>query len=179
MGVQECGNIRCEWLHSYNLRVLREKLHETNVTEHGGQTITLALYNIHYLWEKMRDTKPSCELRTDLMMAESEESKVRYFQLFDQSFRNFDGYSTTHTSSMVPRVYIEAVLNDSHFLPLNNFSSLIKAASYVASDCHKRDTANANRDSVVHEIRFNGFRVDGDNLHKRLEFISDNNVTYS
>jgi hypothetical protein len=126
------------------------------------RTITVSLYNIHYLWEKMRDTKPSyCELNTDLMMAESEETKVRYAQLFDASFKNFDGFSTTHTSSSVPRVYIEAVLNDSHFLPINNFSSLVKAASYVASDCHRRDTANANRDSVVHQIRMNGFRVDG------------------
>jgi hypothetical protein len=31
----------------------------------------------------------------------------------------------------------------------------------VASDCHKRDSANANRDSVVGEIRRVGFRVDG------------------
>jgi hypothetical protein len=125
-------------------------------------TTTLSLYNIHYWWEKHRDTKPAlCELRTSLTMAESEESKVRYFQLFDQSFRNFDGYSSTHTSSNVPRVYIEAFLNKSNFLPISNFSSLIKGASYIASDCHKRDSANANRDSVVYQIRQEGLRVDG------------------
>jgi hypothetical protein len=122
----------------------------------------VALYNIHYLWEKFRDTKPAaCELNTELMMAESEETRIRYAQLFDQSFKNFDGYSTTHTSSHVPRVYIEAVLNDTHFLSLRNFSSLVKGGSYVASDCHRRDSANLNRDSVVHQIRLNGFRVDG------------------
>ena len=161
-GLQECGNIRCEWFHSSNTKHLRENFLHTNISEHGMHTITVALYNIHYLWEKIRDTKPAaCELNTELMMAESEETRIRYAQLFDQSFKNFDGYSTTHTSSHVPRVYIEAVLNDTRFLPLRNFSSLLKGGSYVASDCHRRDSANLNRDSVVHQIRLNGFRVDG------------------
>ena len=161
-GLQDCGNIRCEWFHSSNTKHLRENFLHTNVSEHGMHTITVALYNIHYLWEKVRDTKPAaCELNTELMMAESEETRIRYAQLFDQSFKNFDGYSTTHTSSHVPRVYIEAILNDTRFLPLRNFSSLVKGGSYVASDCHRRDSANLNRDSVVHQIRLNGFRVDG------------------
>ena len=161
-GLQSCGNIRCEWFYSDHLKHLRDNLYETNLTEHGIPTTTLSLYNIHYWWEKTRDTKPAiCELRTNLTMAETEESKIRYFQLFDQSFKHFDGYSSTHTSSAVPRVYIEAFLNNSQFLPMRNFTSMIKGGSYVASDCHKRDTANANRDSYVHMIRMNDFRVDG------------------
>ena len=40
-------------------------------------------------------------------------------------------------------------------------SSLLRAGSYVASDCHKRDSANANRDSVVQYLRWYDFRVDG------------------
>jgi hypothetical protein len=31
----------------------------------------------------------------------------------------------------------------------------------VASDCHKRDGANANRDGIVQLLRTEGFRVDG------------------
>jgi hypothetical protein len=31
----------------------------------------------------------------------------------------------------------------------------------VASDCHKSDNANANRDGVVQRLRDEGFRVDG------------------
>lgn len=33
-----------------------------------------------------------CELKTNLTMVETEESKVRYYQLFDQSFKHYDGY---------------------------------------------------------------------------------------
>lgn len=43
----------------------------------------------------------------------------------------------------------------------SNFSAQIKGASYVASDCHKRDGANANRDGIVQLLRNEGFRVDG------------------
>jgi hypothetical protein len=42
-----------------------------------------------------------------------------------------------------------------------NFSSQIKAASYVASECHKRDGANAKRDEIVAQLRQAGLRVDG------------------
>lgn len=94
-------------------------------------------------------------------MTETEESKIRYGYLFDQGYKNFDGYSSTSPDAAVQRVYIETFLNASHFLPLRNFSSLIKGASYVASDCHRHDSANADRDNVVRYIRDEGFRVDG------------------
>jgi hypothetical protein len=58
-------------------------------------------------------------------------------------------------------VYIEAFLNESDFLPTKNFSSLIKGGSYVASDCHRRDSANSNRDQIIQLIRNEGFRIDG------------------
>jgi hypothetical protein len=125
-------------------------------------TTTLSLYNLHYLWEKRRDTKPAiCDLNTDLTMCESEESKVRFAMLFDQSFKHFDGYSTTAPTADVQRVYVESFLNASTFLPIKPFSALVKGASYIASDCHKRDAANANRDNVVHQVRLLEFRVDG------------------
>jgi hypothetical protein len=81
--------------------------------------------------------------------------------VIDQSFKNYDGYSSTHPNSAVQRIYKDALFNVSDLLPLNHFSSLIKAASYVASDCHKRDSANAKRDEIVQQIRQLGFRVDG------------------
>ena len=103
-----------------------------------------------------------CHLPTHLTMAESEESYVRYNHLFEPSFKNFDGTSTTHPQASVQRVYGDAFINASHFLPVvYNYSSLVKGASYVASDCHRRDSANANRDHIVQLIRDNGFRVDG------------------
>lgn len=162
VGLQECGNIACDWTYSDHMKHLRDNLYMTDKTFQGLETITLSLYNIHSWWERTRDTKPAfCELHTNLTMAETEESKIRYFQLFDQSFLNFDGYSSTSPAADVQRVYFEAFLNRSDFLPAKNFSSMIKGASYVASDCHRRDSANANRDGVVQQIRDAGFRVDG------------------
>eukprot|EP00606_Chrysophyceae_sp_TOSAG23-5_P000733 GSChrysophyteH2.ASY1.ANO1.153.1 assembled CDS len=128
-----------------------------------NNSISVGLYNIHSLWEKKRDHYPSsCELRTNLSIAESEESSVRYGHLFTPSFKNFDGYSTISPHAHIQRVYRESMMSTTDFIePVKNFSSLIKGASYVASDCHGRDAANANRDSVVIDIRNAGFRVDG------------------
>ena len=33
--------------------------------------------------------------------------------------------------------------------------------SKVARDCHQRDSANANRDGVIRDIRQAGFRIEG------------------
>ena len=162
IGMQDCGDIACEWLHAEHIKHLRDNLYFTPSAFEGLDTITVSLYNIHAWWERARDTKPAyCELTTNLTIAETEESKVRYHQLFDQSFKHFDGYSSTSPSAPVQRVYIEAYLNSSIFFKARNSSNLIKGASYVASDCHRRDSANADRDTVVQRIRDQGFRVDG------------------
>lgn len=160
-GLQDCGDIACDWTHSEHIKQLRDNLYFTKDRD-GIPTVSLSLYNIHSLWERIRVTHPlHCELKTNLTMAETEESKVRYGYLFDQAFHNFDGYSSTSPNSAVQRVYAETFLQNSSFLVMRNFSSLIKGASYVASDCHRHDSANADRDSVVHKIREHGFRVDG------------------
>lgn len=158
-GDYECGRIGCHWTSSDHIKNLRQRFVETEISPHG---ISLSLYNIHSLWERSREHRPAiCELHTNITMAETEESRIRYNHLFEPSFRNFDGYSSTHPSSNVQRIYSESWLNASDFVPLQNFSSMIKGAAYVASDCHRRDSANANRDSVVFSIRQGGFRVDG------------------
>jgi hypothetical protein len=160
-GLQDCGDIACDWTHSEHIKQLKDNLYFTEPRD-GLETLSLSLYNLHSLWERARITHPMhCELKTNLTMTETEESKVRYGYLFDQGFQNFDGYSSTSPDSAVQRVYAEAHLQNSSFLPARNFSSLIKGASYVASDCHRHDSANADRDSVVHRIREAGFRIDG------------------
>ena len=128
-----------------------------------NNTISVGVYNIHSLWEKKRDHYPAvCELRTNISIAELEESAVRYGHLFTPSFKNFDAYSTVSPQAHIQRIYRESMMNQSDFVnPIKNFTSLIKGASYVASDCHSRDSANANRDNVVLSIRAEGFRVDG------------------
>lgn len=166
-GLIDCddSNIQCIWTHSDHLRILKQKWYDTSLEmKSHSNVITLSLYNIHSWYEKTRSNHPAvCELHTNLTMAESEESKIRYGHLFNPSFPNFDGTSTTNPASNVQRVYTEAFLYDVNAsIPLKyNFSSLVKGASYVASDCHRRDSANSNRDTVVHLIREAGFRIDG------------------
>jgi hypothetical protein len=163
----DCGeHLTCEWMFADSIKALRSgfdhniSLH-TNNNAYDNGTITVSLYNIHSWWEKQRDHRPAiCELPTNLTMAESEESRTR-FPGFEQSFKNFDGFSTTHPTSHVQRVYLEAYLNETEFLPAKPFKELVKAAAYVASDCHRRDNANANRDGVVRALKDNGLRVDG------------------
>lgn len=151
-------NVSCWWYHSAHMNLLSE-VFQNNRT---SSDVSLSLYNMHYLWAKKRDAKPQvCELNTTLTMSESEESNTRFKQLFEQSSGAYDGSSTTSPTSSVQRVYEEAHMNTADFFPLKNFTSLIKGASYIASDCHRWDTANSRRDNVVHDIRRNGLRVDG------------------
>jgi hypothetical protein len=158
-GDQQCGpHIHCEWVHADHLHGLTFAFESSEKTPRKdieySKAVTLSLYNIHSWWERTRTHAPKpCELRTNLTMAESEESRIRYNHLFEPSFKHYDGFSTTHPQSSVQRVYVDAFLNASHFLPtMHNFSDLIKAASYVASDCHRRDGANSNRDGVVRRM---------------------------
>jgi len=164
-------NIKCNWAYSDHLKVLRQKwLNDVNTTRHYNNVnsnekfVTVGVYNIHSWWERHRDPHPAyCDLYTNLTLAESQESRVRYSGLFDATFKFYDGYSTTHPESNIPRVYIDAYINKTNFLseePLKH-SQLIKGGSYIASDCHKRDNANANRDTVVALLRLGGLRIDG------------------
>ena len=199
-GIKRCElsgqNISCELFSSGNMTELQKELLQFK-KEQVGNAISVALYNIHSLKETFRPryAQPVCDLRTNLTFATSEESMMRFRDLFNHSFDNFDGYSTAHPSSSVQRIYEEAYMMSivgssgldglpSTFthpkLPTNsnlnettvrltltqvnkphNFSILIKAASYIASECHTRDFANARRDIVVQQIRNEGFRVDG------------------
>ena len=52
------------------------------------------------------------------------------------------GHSTIAPTASIPRIYPSAYLNASQFLELRPFSTLIKGAAYVASDCHRRDTGS-------------------------------------
>jgi hypothetical protein len=184
-GVQKCynPNMHCEWTWAEHLNRLR--VEHNNYLKRGSfdmsdptpilplnenkhekisinNSVSLGLYNIHSLWEKKRDHYPAvCELKTNLNVAESEESSIRYSHLFNPSFKNFDGYSTISPKANIQRIYLQAMMNTSDMINLKPFSKLIKGGSYVASDCHARDSANANRDNVVRDIRTNGLRVDG------------------
>jgi hypothetical protein len=154
---------------------------EYSVRQRNGTT--LALYNTHSLWEKFRVCYPiNCDWQTDLTMATSEESHIRFKYQFDRMFQNFDGNSTTHPYSTIQRINNEATMKNGILgqslineiiasrsnlrtedkdIKKCNFSSQIKGASYVASECHKRDGANANRDNIVARLRQAGLRVDG------------------
>jgi hypothetical protein len=122
-----------------------QQQHHDNNHYHHHQLpmITLSLYNIHSWWEHTRNVLPaSCDLHTNLTIFETEESKIRYQQLFEQSYQHYDGYSSTSPDSNIQRVYNEAYLKNSTFLKLNKYDMMIKGASYVASDCHKHDSVN-------------------------------------
>ena len=71
------------------------------------------------------------------------------------------GISTTNPISDIQRIYREAYLNTSDFLPSPKFSQLIHGASYVSSHCISPNHINSNRDFIVIELRKYGLRIDG------------------
>ena len=149
--------IFCEWIDHGNQTYLKRLWKET-----VKSTITVALYNIHTLWESDHVLYPTnCEWPTNLTMVSSEESHKRCSRLFNASFGNFDGNSTTHSSSTVQRIYDSAYLhgfhvNDTHYRPK------FQAASFIATSCHDESLPNvAPREKIVLQLRRAGIRVDG------------------
>lgn len=121
--------------------------------EPDREYLTVSLYNIH-TWSSLSKWphKPDpCTLPTNLTMAESEESSIRFAKLFQGSFKFFDGSSTTSPFSSVQRTYFSG-LNSSQLLPAKPFETLIKGASFVASTCH-RGGGSTKRVSVVKELQ--------------------------
>jgi len=124
-----------------------------------ARIVTVSLYNIH-TWSTL-SPKPhspnSSKLRTTLTMAESEESHNRFNKLFTASFPHFDGYSTTHPQSTVPRTYFRG-WDNVKFLPLQPFKSLIKGGTFVASTCHRAGDGLRRMNLVKELMQF--FRID-------------------
>ena len=143
-GDKKCTNsaIHCNWIHDGNVTALKEYYHDFILNSYDPNTITVAVYNIHSLWEKFRVRHPiNCEWRTNFTLATSEESTSRFGDLFHSFFHNFDGNSTTNPDSSVQRIYAESYLgsNEEGIKPnlefydrAINFSALIKGASFVA-----------------------------------------------
>lgn len=97
-GDQNCPNIQCIWTQSGNLKDLKEK--HSSISKNS---ITIALYHIHSLWSNLKSRTPlNCDWKTNYTFAASEESGVRYRDLFSH-FSNFDGYTTNHPNATVQR----------------------------------------------------------------------------
>ena len=178
-GEQSCstGNVICDWNYSGNFTELTNNFrdHISTYKDDSGDNITVSVYNIHSLWQKLRmDYPPNCSLRTDLSLACSDESVKHpsHSDLFSRSFPNFDGHSTTSPTSSIQKYYEDAYLNETILSfhskhSMKSYRDLIKAGSYVATSCHSRDGSISKRDQIVISLRAHGFRVDG--LGKRAE----------
>jgi len=161
--------VRCEWHYHDNQSHFKALWNDpVHVERRRRATATVALYNIHSLWERHRVRYPlNCAWPTNLTLASSEESHARFHGLFNASFGNFDGSSTTHPASSVQRIYDAAYLDGYHPLPLplpssdlgSNGTAQFPAASFIASVCHKGP--HAYREKLVAELRHAGVRVDG------------------
>lgn len=128
----------------------RKQLSAIDAADHS---VIVAMYHIHS-WGAV-STWPhapnNCLLPAHYSMAESEESHGRFHKLFGASFATFDGNSTTHPHSSVPRTYFSG-LNASEFLQPKPFTELINGASFVASTCH-RGEGTTKRLGVVMQMQ--------------------------
>ena len=137
-GDQKCPNMRCEWSQSDNLHHLEDK-YKFFVSGSSSPKVTAAVYNIHSLWKKYAARVPlNCAWKTNITLATSEESTIRYHHLFNMTFPNFNGFSTNHPSSAIQRIHVGALLKPSDFREnMHNFSYLIKAGSYGMLICDR------------------------------------------
>ena len=150
------------------VNVLKEKYLKV-MTGYGGhrRTLQVSLYNIH-TWAKLSPFPhyPSCNLPLALTMVESEESHRRFKKLFDGSFPQFHGNSTTNPLSTIQRFYLRQ-LNMTSLLPSKSFWDVISGASFVASTCHKGG-GTTNREGIVRAI---GERLRVDSLGKCMKTV--------
>lgn len=151
-------SIDCNWYSNESARSLRKTMKLT-----ARSNFTVALYNIHTLWEKTKKFHPlSNMLSATLTMVESQESYGGYgARLFNPSFHQFDGVSTTHPSSHVQRIYDEAYVTEDMLLPVLLHKDMIKGGTFVSSHCLPTHKKNSRRDDYVISLRNNGIRVDG------------------
>jgi hypothetical protein len=137
------------------LDALKQKYHDRMNTLTPNQkesTTTVSLYHIHtwnLLYPKPHGPDKQ-SLPTDLTMIESEESTHRFQHLFSMAFPLYDGSSTTHPESTIPRTYFRG-WNTSEFLFPRPYNQLIKGAVFVASTCHRGD-GNTKRMAFVKEL---------------------------
>jgi hypothetical protein len=100
--------------------------------------LSVGLYSIHS-WAPVSPPQHypnKCSLKTDINIAESEESWTRFRHLFEKSFRGYDGNSTTHPrSGPLQRSYVSEFKQE-EFLEIVPFPDKVKGSSYVASTCH-------------------------------------------
>jgi Glycosyltransferase family 10 (fucosyltransferase) C-term len=173
-GSQFLGNIQCPgpsklqctWYSNQSVDAIAQ-YQQTQAAE--TKTVVLTLYNVHTLWARTRAHYPlPCKLPSHLTMIESQESRGGYgAHLFSPTFKYFDGISTVTPSTQqrdhtrVQRIYDEAYLDESTFLPLVPFSQLIKGAAFLSSHCLRLDKQNSRRDDYVVKLRKLGLRVDG------------------
>lgn len=158
-GIFQCSSVsRCEVLSSDCSKELVRCLHQ-KMQNSVKYDVVVGMYHIHS-WgalTKWPHAPSSCAVPAHYTVAESEESHGRFHILFRTSFSYFDGNSTTHPHSTIPRTYFRG-LNSSAFMPLKPFHQLIKGASFVASTCH-RGEGTTKRVSVVTQMQTQ-FRVD-------------------
>jgi hypothetical protein len=90
-GFQPCDGISCEFFDDHLFDRLQMQ-YRNAASRRTTDTVTVSMYNIHYYHQALRSTRPNlCHLPTNLTLAESEESNVRFGFLFNNSFRHFDG----------------------------------------------------------------------------------------
>ena len=160
-GLQTCDDSRlqCLWRSDNDLSKLRawldKDMSSTNID--AVRTTTVSVYNIHNWIGKGESTPNLCLLNTTLTLAESEESRKHRTIRTEKAFLSYDGYSTTENTSSLQRAYTDIVeFNPSQLLPSRPFSTLIKGASFTASNCSPK-----LRNAMVLGLRDHGFRVDG------------------
>ena len=160
-GPQTCGNNKlqtCLWRSDNDLSKLRVWFDkDISSTTDDMTTTTVSVYNIHNWIGKGEISPDLCSLNTTLTLAESEESRKHRSRRTEKAFLSYDGYSTTENTSSLQRAYTDIVdLNPTQLLPAQPFSTLIKGASFTASNCLPK-----LRNALVLGLRDNGFRVDG------------------
>ena len=171
-GIQQCGHIKCDFVTSHDLNFLTSQSKSIN---YNNNILSVALYNLHSFGGEAH-TK-SCRPLANLTLADSEESFISCGNSCSDLTSNrhiYDGFVTVHPWADIPRLYAEAHLNPSRFLPLIPYSNLLKAASFISSNCHDHDSTNSARTKTIPILRDLGLRIDG--LGKCLHSIGPGGV---
>ena len=134
--IEDCHGL-CTWYIARKLDELanlidsKAKRHAVNVVVYHRMSWSAELSS-HL--RRSYSTYPICSPKIDFHILSILEALSNY-PLFLPDIKHYDFSSSTNPKSEIQAVYSNALLNDSLFLPVREYSQLIKGISFMASNC--------------------------------------------
>ena len=154
-GLQECGALMCNFTSSKDINYLTKMSSQHNQV---ANTLSVGVYQTQGC---IKNAVRTCKPYVDLTLSSTMEAYSNFGDGENDfiSHKDYDGSISVHPWATIQRAYFE--MDPTTFVPLRNYSSLVKSAVFVSTTCHVGDNTNGNRQQTIIKLRELGLRIDG------------------